>query len=359
MSADPAGPAEVEAARLLLARMGVSPADLLAATPTAPARPMPTVGAWIDTVTGMVSQGTARSYGSYWKKARAAWGERALDQVSASDIRAEAERAKATAVVRRNSRGGRNAAENFIAAMRCLYKHAQEDDLIDERNNPARRVTKPRRLPSTRRALPDERLDEVNTVVATTGNDPELDSLIVRLHEETAGRRGGAIAMRPRDLDDEQCLVYLREKGETARWQPVSPTLMRALLHHVETRGTSDRNGQLLRYGNGNPITDRRYDNIWKRVGQNLPWAYAQQISAHWLRHTTLTWVERAFGFAVARAYAGHSDSRDNITAGYVKADIHDVATALAALTGEPHPLARRPGTRPPTSAPASMAPTE
>ena len=28
----------------------------------------------------------------------------------------------------------------------------------------------------------------------------------------------------------------------------------------------------------------------------------------HWIRHTTLTWVERNFGYAVARAYAGHTD---------------------------------------------------
>jgi hypothetical protein len=28
----------------------------------------------------------------------------------------------------------------------------------------------------------------------------------------------------------------------------------------------------------------------------------------HWIRHTTLTWVERTFGFAVAQAYAGHED---------------------------------------------------
>jgi hypothetical protein len=34
-----------------------------------------------------------------------------------------------------------------------------------------------------------------------------------------------------------------------------------------------------------------------------------QQISTHWLRHTTLTWVERNFGYAIARAYAGHTDS--------------------------------------------------
>ena len=39
------------------------------------------------------------------------------------------------------------------------------------------------------------------------------------------------------------------------------------------------------------------------------PGCATQQISMHWIRHTTLTWVERNFGYAVARAYAGHTDS--------------------------------------------------
>ena len=60
---------------------------------------------------------------------------------------------------------------------------------------------KPRRLPSTRRAVADTRLAEINQVAATTGDDPELDTLILRLHTETACRRGGALALRPADLD--------------------------------------------------------------------------------------------------------------------------------------------------------------
>jgi integrase/recombinase XerC len=67
---------------------------------------------------------------------------------------------------------------------------------------------------------------EINQIAATTGNDPALDTLLLRLHTETACRRGGALALRPADLDSEQCLIRLREKGETMRWQPVSPTLM-------------------------------------------------------------------------------------------------------------------------------------
>jgi hypothetical protein len=52
--------------------------------------------------------------------------------------------------------------------------------------------------------------------------------------------------------------------------------------------------------------------------------------------------VERNFGYAVARAYAGHIDSNSHAgtTATYVRAQLPEVATALAALTAEHHPLA-------------------
>ena len=144
---------------------------------------------------------------------------------------------------RRNARGGRSAAEHLIAALRCMYRHAEDDGLIDAADNPARKVDKPRRLPSTRRAVADTRLAEINQAAATTGDDPELDTLLLRLHTETACRRGGALALRPQDLDTEQCLVLLREKGETVRWQPVSPTLMAALARGTPGNGTRRRTG--------------------------------------------------------------------------------------------------------------------
>jgi hypothetical protein len=74
-------------------------------------------------------------------------------------------------------------------------------------------------------------------------------------------------------------------------------------------------------------------------LGEHIPWVATQQVTTHWLRHTTLTWVERNFGYAVARAYAGHRGPDASTTATYVRADITEVATALAALTGEEHPL--------------------
>ena len=243
-------------------------------------------------------------------------------------------------MTRRNARGGRSAAEHLIAALRCIYRHADNDGHIKASDNPALKVAKPRRLPSTRRAVPDTRLAEINQVAATTGNDPTLDTLLLRLHTETACRRGGALALQPSDLDPDQCLILLREKGETLRWQPVSPTLMAHLQHHAQQRH-APTNGQLLRYANGRPITSRRYDHLWVRIGNHLPLVATQQISTHWLRHTTLTWVERNFGYAITRAYAGHTEGGNaGTTATYVRATLPEIAAALAALTGEPHPLA-------------------
>jgi integrase len=332
--------AAVDAALVVLKSMGLSPDDLAAAPRQQAA--VPTFADYVPVVSAGVTDGTRRAYGPYWNRVTEQWGSRRLDEPTPSDIRYLMTLVKVGAVQRRNGRGGRSSQEHLVAALRCLYKRAEDDGFIDERDNPARKVAKPRRLPSTRRAVADTRLAEINQVAATTGDDPELDALILRLHTETACRRGGALALRPQDLDPEQCLVMLREKGETVRWQPVSPTLMAALARHAEERHAPPE-GRLLRYRGGRPVTYRRYDGLWERVGRHLPWVRTQQVSTHWIRHTTLTWVERNFGFAVAHAYAGHTDDpgdKGSATTTYVRATITEVATALSVLTGEPHPLA-------------------
>jgi integrase/recombinase XerC len=335
--------AVVEAALVLLERMGLSPADL-AAIPQ-PHKQVPTFAEYVPVVSAAVSDGTRRAYGSYWNRIVDHWGGRRLDEPSPSEIRQLMTYVKTHVVARRNARGGRSAQEHLVAALRCVYQRAVDDGLIGEADNPARKVAKPRRLPSTRRAVPNTRLAEINQAAATTGDDPQLDTLLLRLHTETACRRGGALALHPADLDPVQCLVLLREKGETVRWQPVSPTLMGCLIEHGRQRHAPP-DGQLLRYASGRPITYRRYDHLWTRLGRHLPWVRTQQVSMHWIRHTTLTWVERNFGYAVARAYAGHTDSgsESGATSTYVRASISEVAAALAALTGEPHPLATTEG---------------
>jgi site-specific recombinase XerD len=293
--------AVVEAALVLLERMGLSPADLTAVPQSR--KPIPTFAEYVPVVSVAMSAGTRRAYGSYWNRVVDQWGRRRLDEPTPSEIRQLMVYVKTHVVARRNARGGRSAEEHLVAALRCVYARAVEDGLIAEADNPARKVAKPRRLPSTRRAVPETRLAEINETAATTGDDPELDTLLLRLHTETACRRGGALALRPADLDPDQCLILLREKGETVRWQPVSPTLMARLVQHGQDRH-APADGQLLRYADGRPITSRRYDHLWRRIGRHLPWVRTQQISIHWIRHTTLTWVGRR-GAAAGRAGAG------------------------------------------------------
>ncbi len=59
----------------------------------------------------------------------------------------------------------------------------------------------------------------------------------------------------------------------------------RLVEHGRERHAPAD--GRLLRYADGRPITSRRYDHLWGRIGRHLPWAATQQISMHWIRHTT------------------------------------------------------------------------
>jgi hypothetical protein len=98
----------------------------------------------------------------------------------------------------------------------------------------------------------------------------------------------------------------------------------------------------IFRYKDGRPIGDNYYQGLWLRLGRHLDWVGQLGVTAHWLRYTTLTWVERRFGYAMAAAYAGHTpgSGRTGNTLTYVSATMEELATALALLVGEPHPLA-------------------
>jgi hypothetical protein len=118
----------IAAARIMLQRMGVEPADLMLSHGTGPRCPRSTSTS--PQVAAAVSSGTAATYGSYWKRILAKWGARSLLDPSPTEVEQFREEIKANAIVRRTSRGGRGTAENFIAALRCVYKHAIKDGLI-------------------------------------------------------------------------------------------------------------------------------------------------------------------------------------------------------------------------------------
>ena len=65
--------AVVEAALVLLERMGLSPADLTAVPQVRTL--VPTFAEYVPLVSAAVSAGTRRAYGSYWNRVVEHWGE--------------------------------------------------------------------------------------------------------------------------------------------------------------------------------------------------------------------------------------------------------------------------------------------
>jgi integrase len=330
-------------ARVLLAEataLGVTIEDLIAESARSPDSPSmaPTVAEFVETVRASFSKGTADTYQSYWRLAVARLGDRPIGSIGVDDC--EAVVADAVERARRNRPGtdGRSARENCIGALRALFARAERAGLVAK--SPAADLEKPRRLPNRRRALEDHELREVIDAVRTTSHDPDLDLLIVRFHLESGARREGALNLRLRDLDGRRSTVWLREKFDIEREQPISPSLLRVLEHHTSSRGAITADDSVLRGRSGRPITRRRYNTVFDRARPCLPWAERTPVSAHILRHTAITAVERHAGFAVAQAFAGHSAS--SVTGTYTRARLAEVAAAVAALTGEAHPLAEQ-----------------
>ena len=70
--------------------------------------------------------GMRRVYGSYWNRILQQWADRRLDEITPTEIRQFAEHTRTHTLVRRNARGGRRATEHLLAALRCLYRQAEE-----------------------------------------------------------------------------------------------------------------------------------------------------------------------------------------------------------------------------------------
>lgn len=323
------------------AALGLQIEDLVAAH-TTPSPPVPTLAEHVAAMAPTFSAGTAATYRTYWRLATEHLGGRRLTDITVVDLQAVVADAAHRARQRRQGSTGRSSEEACVAALRALFSQAQAAGLIAAK--PAAALTKPRRARSRRRALDDRELAELVDAIRTTSGDPDLDLVLVRFHLESGARRQGTLNLRIGDLDPRRATVWLREKNASDREQPISPTLIRLLGRHALTGGAHNSREPVFRRRDGTPMTARRYNTIFDRARPCLEWARRTPVSAHVLRHTAITAVARLAGYPVAQTFAGHTPAR--ITGRYLQASVTDVATAIATLTGEPHPLA------PPTDRP-------
>ena len=313
--------------------LGLTLEDLIAADE--PGHAVPTVAEFVATMDTVFGAATARTYRPYWRLAVTHLGDRHLHQITIDDL-AVVVTAAARAQRARPASTGRASRETCVAALRALFTRAAAAGLVSR--NPAAGLVKPRRARSRRRALDDDELSQLVDAVCSTSRDPGLDILLVRFHLESGARRQGALDLRLSDLDAHRSTVWLREKGDSDREQPISPSLTRLLADHATSRGAVGPDDAVLRTRDGRPISARRYDTVFGRARVALGWSERTPVSAHVLRHTAITAVGRLAGYPVAQAFAGHSPP--SVTGRYLHATLAQVAGAVAALTGERHPLA-------------------
>lgn len=184
-------PTTVRAARLLISQLGLTPEDLMWVPVD-----VPTFGDYVPHVIAASGTGAKRTYGTYWTRITETFGDRRLDDVTPSMIEGLMRRLVENRRIRRNDCGGHSVAEHLLAAMRAVYNRAINDNLLPPQHNPAGRVPKPRRRPTTRQALSASEVTALADAVTTGGHDAVLDTLLFRLHLETACRRGASPCAR-------------------------------------------------------------------------------------------------------------------------------------------------------------------
>ena len=297
---------------------------------------------------------TYRVYDTNWKRLEALFGQVDIADLKASDVIEVALLAEKECIEywdevnkSREQRGlplkeftGANRYNACLDAISVVFNKAVEQELVPANRThsiPRKEINTPKR-----HGLTKNQVEELLETALSGGNDPILDHLILWTQLETAARMGGILKLQMRDLDTQRQSITLVEKRSKKREQPVTKELMESLIRFAKSRGATQLSDSVFRYlpnkaGVSDPLTSKRFETLWKRLGKNLPWVAIQSISGHYLRHTVLTWVDRTSGHSVARAYAGHSAG--DITDSYTKVGFSEIVNAHSSITGTLHPL--------------------
>ncbi|MGH9153948.1 MAG: tyrosine-type recombinase/integrase [Acidimicrobiales bacterium] len=327
--------------RALASHLGATREDLARIARTLPESPVPTVAEFAPVAARLLTGRTADTYRHHIDRLVTELGARRLNDVTLLDLEQAAVDVRGEALTRSGARHGYGAQESFVNATRFVFACAIKSGHI--RESPAAGLARPRRRRSPRRALSSDELRSLFAVVLATSRDPELDLLILAFARETACRREGILNLGRADLHPTPSVV-LYEKFDEQREIPVSAPLLEALEVHARTR--ADGCDRVFHYSDGTCLTDRRFDTLFSRVGQRLPWVRALGVTLHWIRYSTLTDIRMTAGERVAAAYAGHGDNAGGVTATYTRASFAELQAAHRRLFC-PEPEAASPGEGP------------
>lgn len=169
--------------------------------------------------------------------------------------------------------------------------------------------------------------------------DPELLEVLCDFYLETGARLNEPFRLTLFKVNLEDCTVKIGQKNDDEEWTPVTPSTLARVLDLATARGMTPADPWVFRNTRGQRISKAQMERFWREVKNRLPFAAEMDAATHCFRKTMATLIERDFGLATSEALLRHKDQPVALL--YPKAGIRDVATALAALTREPHPLAR------------------
>ncbi|MFW5469502.1 tyrosine-type recombinase/integrase [Knoellia sp. CPCC 206435] len=299
----------------------------------------------LPAVLAAVPQPSKRTYTSGMRQLVTSLGDRELDSVGIVELRALRDSIEqhtgAHIVARAVERGrrlrsydpqsfGQGAASNFVMAVRFFFRFAVDVGWLS--SSPAETLKSPRRHPGLRRPLLPEELAEIWTVATTTGHDPELDELILTFLRHTAARREGSLNLTVGHVQPSNDRVLLSEKYGHTRVLPLRRDVGERLLTFAASRGSAAPADPIFRYRSGRPLTRRRFNSLFDRIDRHTDFTEELDISAHWIRHTTLADIAAVSDVRVAETYAGHSLNGLGVIGRYTAVTFDDLQDAYQAV---------------------------
>ena len=307
---------------------------------------------------------TYRTYETNWIRLEELHGDLPIDQLTEEfalefcsyamrlakktyAINAKCRRAKGLSI---KEETGHHAYNRALDTLATIVSYGIKKGLLA--NSPLSDIKRKAISESDRHGLTPEQVEEILSAALRSGRDPQLEYLMLWTIIETACRSGGLIKLQLQDLDSKDLMIRFHEKGGKSRKQPVSQALMQSLISLAKSRGVTSPTDYLLSYKYicecaytsksececkshqhsscskfSIPVSPHSFEKLWKRLGEKITWVAEKQISNHWLRHTTLTWVDRATSSnSIASKYAGHGPA--TVTAGYTSARKEEIRQA-------------------------------
>lgn len=196
--------------------------------------------------------------------------------------------------------------------------------------------------------LSEEQLADVMTMLPALHRDPFSITVGLRAFRELAIRRQSTFSLsisdltlgelpvdRLLDLDyrpdlDVVVRVWMEKTRRYNTLRCSRPLAAGLLMLHAR----DPKEPKLFKQLTGTPLHANYWHNAFSKLDGVRPWAAELDFGPHYIRHTTLTDVERIAGSSVARRYAGHTPSRYETTSLYTKATRAEVFEVQRYLWG-------------------------